>query len=60
MKTVGELREYCEWIEREHGSDCNVVVSMDIDVSSNVSIIHSQYASSFSIEKRDGTLHIFA
>ena len=28
MKTIGEIKEICEQIEKEHGSDCPVVLQI--------------------------------
>jgi hypothetical protein len=55
MKTVGEIREICEQIEKEHGSDCPVVLQI---YGKGQKLKEGEYCNGYGIQG-DGTLFLF-
>ena len=56
MLSVGKLKEICEYIEREHGSDCKVVVQV-YDKNDKRRILGGDYALDYGWGN-DGTLYL--
>lgn len=55
MKTVGEIKEICEQIEKEYGSDCPVVLQIYDDKQH---LKEGEYCNGYSIQG-NGTLFLF-